>query len=302
MSTILELPLSVLELVIEVDLCSLVCFCDFLDSFQDLLLQKRRQQRSLRPQSTQRPFRAPMRSSRGSSSRRLGSLTALRSNLGYKVQNAAYHSTLPSTNGSKTITKVVPDTITSWIITGFSMNSKEGLGLTKQPSKLTVFMPFFVALNLPYSVKRGESVAIEVIVFNYGESDLTDVFVTLHSNSDFRFINDADKTQKITAKANRGTSLRFNIRPAKVGYIELKIDAISSLAGDKIKRFLLVEAEGVTEYVNEAVFVDLRSVSEVRSSFYVQIPPSAIEDSVRIEVSVIGDLLGPTIENLGKLM
>lgn len=47
------------------------------------------------------------------------------------------------------------------------MNDVYGLGLTKSPSTLNVFQPFFISLNLPYSIKRGEAVAIQIVVFNY---------------------------------------------------------------------------------------------------------------------------------------
>lgn len=61
----------------------------------------------------------------------------------------------------------VPDTITSWITSAFAMNEAEGLGVAPTTAKLEVFRPFFIRLNLPYSVKRGENLALQVLVFNY---------------------------------------------------------------------------------------------------------------------------------------
>lgn len=37
--------------------------------------------------------------------------------------------------------------------------------------QLKVFRPFFIRLNLPYAVKRGEKFALQVLVFNYLESE-----------------------------------------------------------------------------------------------------------------------------------
>ena len=34
-----------------------------------------------------------------------------------------------------------------------------------------MFRPFFIRLDLPYSVKRGEKLALQVLVFNYMESE-----------------------------------------------------------------------------------------------------------------------------------
>lgn len=40
--------------------------------------------------------------------------------------------------------------------------------------QLQAFQPFFISLNLPYSVIRGEEFALEVIIFNY-LTDATEV-------------------------------------------------------------------------------------------------------------------------------
>jgi CD109 antigen len=92
------------------------------------------------------------------------------------------------------------------------------------------------------------------------------------------------------------------IRPLKVGHITIKVTATSAIAGDGVERPLLVVPEGITQYVNKAVFIDLRSDSEFKTNVTVKIPNNAIPDSARVEASVIGDVLGPSLENLDKLM
>ena len=60
----------------------------------------------------------------------------------------------------------VPHTITEWIGSGFCVGSRSGVGVADK-FKVTVFQPFFVSFTLPYSLVRGERVAIPVSVFNY---------------------------------------------------------------------------------------------------------------------------------------
>ncbi|KAL7015211.1 hypothetical protein ACKWTF_016343 [Chironomus riparius] len=215
------------------------------------------------------------------------------------------------------LTKKVPDTITSWIITGFSLNPNLGLGLTKEPTKLNVFQPFFVSTNLPYSIKRGEVVSIPFSVFNYLGTDQNVIVKFFNSDRDFEFVevNEAEnsvsrqkralekeRTKEILVKSNEGTSISFMIRPLKVGHITIKVTAESQLAGDGVERQLKVEPEGVTQYFNEAVFVDLRNQKNFRKNIQITVPSEAVEDSTRMEASVIGDILGPTIENLDNLI
>lgn len=221
-----------------------------------------------------------------------------------------------SADGKLVIHKKVPDTITSWILTGFSINPERGLALTKNPCKLQIRQPFFVSLNLPYSIKRGEVVDIPCIVFNYLEQQL-DVEVTLENlHNEFEFVDMAfDSTinpesckeptrkKKMLVFSNDGAQASFAIRPTKIGIISLKVTATSPVAGDTIIRTIIVESEGVAEYVNKTVFVDLREKNELEPiTINIDVPEKALPDSTRIELQLVGDLLGGTIKNLEKLI
>ena len=198
-----------------------------------------------------------------------------------------------------TLHKKVPDTITSWIITGFSIDPLTGLGLTKQPSKLTVFQPFFVTTNLPYSIKRGEVVSIPVLVFNYMEDDQEAEVTLFNSEGEFEFteINEADnqvrrrrsldtqRTKKVLVKSQSGITVSFMIRPLNVGHITIKVTGTTSMAGDGLERQLIVEPEGVTQYENKAVLIDLRNNREFQTKLNITIPANAVPDSAKIEVS-----------------
>ncbi|XP_038106496.1 CD109 antigen isoform X7 [Culex quinquefasciatus] len=216
-------------------------------------------------------------------------------------------------SGQKTITKKVPDTITSWIITGFSVNPVYGLGLTQQPRKLNVFLPFFVSTNLPYSVKRGEIVSIPVVIFNYMESGQTAEVTFDNSEYEFEFADveneihenskaETSRKKTVEVPSNSGRTVSFMIRPTKLGHITIKVTATTALAGDGVERQLLVEPEGLPQFVNKAAFVDMRSAPEVMKNFTVEVPKNAVPDSTRVEVSVIGDVLGSTVQNLDSLI
>lgn len=217
-------------------------------------------------------------------------------------------------DGRLTVKKKAPDTITSWVLTAFSLDSIHGLGLSQSPSKLRVFRPFFVSLDLPYNVVRGEVVAIPVVVFNYLDRDLT-VDVTLDNSNGHLEIpdmsNDVDApkrtqerslTRRVTARANSGASTAFVVTVKRLGLVDIKVTATSPLAGDSVLRQLLVKAEGETQYYNEAVFVDLRNKNKFETNVTLKIPKNFVKGSERVEVSVVGDLLGPSIPNLASLL
>jgi CD109 antigen len=211
-----------------------------------------------------------------------------------------------SEKGFRNVSKKVPDTITSWIISGFSLSSFYGLGISDPTTKLTVFQPFFVTLNLPYSIKRGEILNVQVLVFNYIDSEQHAEVTFFNDENEFEFLDSFSKSPRVIRKnlipPQNGVSFTFMIRPLKVGHITIKVVAMSAVAGDGVEQKLLVEPEGVTQYINKAVFIDLRNSPEFKTDFTITIPPNAVPDSTKIEASAIGDILGPSIENLDKLM
>jgi CD109 antigen len=71
-----------------------------------------------------------------------------------------------SSDGQITLIKSVPDTITSWFVSAFQVDPRSGLRLGTSPGKLTVFRPFFLVLDLPYSVIKGEVLMLQVLVHN----------------------------------------------------------------------------------------------------------------------------------------
>ncbi|KAH8378509.1 hypothetical protein KR093_011747, partial [Drosophila rubida] len=212
-----------------------------------------------------------------------------------------------------TLVKKIPDTITSWVVTGFSLSPNKGLALTENPSKIRVFQPFFVSTNLPYSIKRGEVFAVPVIIFNYLDKNLEAEIVMDNADKEFDFteatneveeksIDEVRRVKRLTVPSNSGQSVSFMIRPKKVGTITLKITATSPLAGDTIHQKLKVEPEGITKFENRAIFINLPEQGEVSQELTVDIPAEAVPDSAFIEFSVVGDLLGPTIKNLHNLV
>uniref|UniRef100_A0A6B2E4V8 CD109 antigen n=1 Tax=Phlebotomus kandelakii TaxID=1109342 RepID=A0A6B2E4V8_9DIPT len=215
--------------------------------------------------------------------------------------------------GKTRLHKQVPDTITSWVITGFAIDPITGFGMTQNPRTLKVFQPFFVSTNLPYSVKRGEVVSIPIVVFNYMENDVQAEVTLDNVNQEFDFTevtNDVNpnpklelyRKKRVTVPANGGKALSFMVTPKKVGHITIKVKATSAVAGDGVERLLLVEPEGVTQYMSKAVFLDLNKEPNAMASMPFEVPKNAVPDSTHVEVSVLGDLLGSTIENLDKLI
>lgn len=209
----------------------------------------------------------------------------------------------------------VPDTITSWVLSGFSLNEDAGFGLSDAKTSVRVFRPFFIKLNLPYSIIRGEVVNIQAVVFNYGKREVSATVTMENKNDDFEFVeasNDIDdeklnssqsESRQIRIPPQDGSSVSFLVKPRKVGQIEIRIIARSDLASDGISKRLLVRPEGQTQYFNKAILIDLPGPRSTEThNVSIQVPPNAVADSHKVAVSAIGDIMGPGLSNVDDLL
>lgn len=64
----------------------------------------------------------------------------------------------------------------------------------------------------------------------------------------------------------------------------------------------IFQAEGETLYYTKSHLIDLRNSPSFKNNITLDIPKNIIPGSLDIEISVVGDLLGPTIMNLDNLI
>uniref|UniRef100_A0A7N5JZH1 CD109 antigen n=1 Tax=Ailuropoda melanoleuca TaxID=9646 RepID=A0A7N5JZH1_AILME len=203
----------------------------------------------------------------------------------------------------------VPDSITSWVATAFVISEDLGLGLTSTPVELQAFQPFFIFLNLPYSVIRGEEFALEVTIFNYLK-DATEVKVIIEKNDKFDIlmasneINATGHQQTILVPSEDGATVLFPVKPTHLGEIPITVTAISPTASDAVTQRILVKAEGIEKSYSQSILLDLTDnklqtpVKTLSFSF----PPNTVSGSERVQITAIGDILGSSINGLASLI
>lgn len=159
--------------------------------------------------------------------------------------------------GEFTLIKTVPDSITSFSISGFSVHPVNGLAVAA-PQKLTVFQDFLVKVYLPFSVSVGEVVRVDVAVFNFIENPNkavnTDVKL-FNTNNEFAFVDakivrkeckispsdDRHRTRSILVPSENGASTFFLIRALAPGQIKIRVKVSTSSREDEVEQMMLVE-------------------------------------------------------------
>jgi uncharacterized membrane protein len=69
-----------------------------------------------------------------------------------------------------------------------------------------------------------------------------------------------------------------------------------------IVKHLNVRAEGVSEKKYETVIMDLKHQSSGATSLNITVPSDAVPDSTKIEITISGDVVGPMLLQLNKLL
>lgn len=220
-------------------------------------------------------------------------------------------------NGEQSLTRKVPDSITTFVVSGFSIEADLGLAIA-EPASIKVFQNFFINPILPRTMRLGETLRIDVHAFNYVGGDVANIKsdVTLKKHGDdFDFyepkssptgcelkkVNANQQTKPVSISIGSGNFTFFLIKPLKIGELKLDFSAKTTVRDNKyedaVKKSIRVVGEGIKHMKNEARLIDLSSGQPKKEDIKLDIPDTVIPDSISIEASVIGDLLGPIFDN-----
>ncbi|XP_038076709.1 CD109 antigen-like [Patiria miniata] len=224
-----------------------------------------------------------------------------------------------NSDGEAQISIQLPHTITEWVGHGFCTSTRFGAGVSDL-TRLTAFQPFFVDMTLPYSVIRNEYVPVTVLVFNYVAKCLV-VELTLQPSSHFE-IDEQNRKAHICVCGGQSGPSSFYIKAVTIGTVPIEVRAVSVVDSDDwcqgqemdtsedgfsdaIRKPLLVKPEGVeTEQVFSAYFCpdDYEGGRYEEVISLQDLPDNYVSGSERGIVTVTGDMLGPTIDNLDHLL
>nr|XP_053637252.1 LOW QUALITY PROTEIN: alpha-2-macroglobulin-like [Cherax quadricarinatus] len=229
-------------------------------------------------------------------------------------------STLP-VSGVSSEQLTLPDTITEWVGKAVCVHPDKGLGVSEQ-ALITTFTPFFIDLTLPPSVKRGEIFPVKISVFNYLEEALP-VKVQLVKSAEYVILEDLESGQPENQRSSCIPPQDKVVHSVKVRALslgEVNLTVIASVdevypevcgseyvisKSDHIVKPITVHVEGFPREKTWTKYICSKDIEENVDSlekWNIETPTEIIQDSARGWVSAVGDLLGPTLENLGSLV
>ncbi|XP_037082137.1 LOW QUALITY PROTEIN: alpha-1-macroglobulin-like [Pollicipes pollicipes] len=215
--------------------------------------------------------------------------------------------------GTKVLAQNMPDTITSWVGSAICSHPQDGFGVSNK-SNIRTFKPFFTEVTLPYSVKRGEILNMPSTVFNFLNSSLS-VYLELAASNDYSPANEVSPAGIALCVPAGGSKVRhFPLTFASLGEVNITVTArlrdgncdqpnAVGPGSDTIIRPLVVKPEGFPQEETTSRFVCLDRGAEPHVERIPMVAPEGlVPDSERAYFSIVGDLLGPFRQNLGRLL
>jgi hypothetical protein len=209
-------------------------------------------------------------------------------------------------SGLLVVKKKVPEAFTSYSISGFSMNTEDGVGFA-EPKVVKVTKEFYIELDTPKVMFVGEVLKVKVLVYSVTKSRTT---LELLSGSDFElmdgsrclFTHNTQYTVTITKHKPDVTEANFFIRATKQGPMTIEVQGKSGYMQHVAKQTLNILDRKFERSNSKGHFFDLRN--KRFGSFYFNIRPEsrAVEGSITSEATVVGNLFRHQLENVENLL
>src|SRR5262249_58393059 len=127
-------------------------------------------------------------------------------------------SVLTDENGAAQIQVPIADSITSWRMSSLASTLTGLLGSTSAP--LRVFQDFFVDIDFPATLMRGDEVSVPIAIYNYLDVP-QEVHLTAEASPGFALVDGPEQT--VAVDANSVSSATYRVRTLKVGRYDFQV-------------------------------------------------------------------------------
>jgi 5-hydroxyisourate hydrolase-like protein (transthyretin family) len=183
------------------------------------------------------------------------------------------------------------DSITTWRIAAQAVSPRGWLGSSTAP--IRVFQDFFVDIDFPVALTRGDRVKVPIALYNYLDTKQT---VTLRIQGDDWFeLVEGGLTRKITLGPGEVTAEQLDLKATRVGRHTLTVVAEGSKQSDAVKRAATVRPDGK---LHETAFNDRLQDEATHTIAY---PDQAIEGANELLVKIHPGMMSQVVEGLDNI-
>lgn len=194
-------------------------------------------------------------------------------------------------SGRATVELDLADSITQWRISALGNSTQGQLG--SAIGAMTVFQDFFVDVNFPATLTRGDEVAFPIAVYNYLEEPQT-VSLALEPADWYTAL--AGSSLSLTLDPGEVRGVNFPVRVERVGLNALTVSALGTTKSDAVARSVRVVPDGKPFAVAESGFL------EGSVQIPVRFEDGRIAGSERLQVDVFPTYLAQAVQGLDSIL
>ena len=217
-------------------------------------------------------------------------------------------------NGQHSMDVEAPDTVTTWIGDAFCTSSEFGISVAKE-QQLVVDQDFFIDMKLPFSIKRDELLPLNVTAFSKLKEMNLPLKIKVIESDGYKL---GASEYQVCVKPQDSETQTFTVKAKELNEVNITVEAvIESFKGcdlgqdnaqgfkDAIQKPIQVRPEGFPVEKVQSEFVCRQAGDEEATIDLTElnIPlDELVEGSARAWVTVSGDVLAPSMNNLDKLV
>ncbi|MCU0690683.1 MAG: MG2 domain-containing protein, partial [Polyangiaceae bacterium] len=195
-------------------------------------------------------------------------------------------------DGTATVSIGMADSITEWRVSTLA-NSADGK-LGGGAGGVTVFQDFFVDINFPAQLTRGDEVSFPIAVYNYLDAPQT-VQVQLEPGDWYTPMGVT--TQAVSLEPGEVRGIRVPVRVDKVGLRTLTVKALGLQKSDAVARTVRVVPDG-----KQLAQADSGSLQTGSKTHMVSFPAHAVQGSPQLYLNVYPAFLSQAVAGLDSML
>jgi A-macroglobulin TED domain/Alpha-2-macroglobulin family/Carboxypeptidase regulatory-like domain/MG2 domain/A-macroglobulin receptor binding domain/Macroglobulin domain MG3 len=184
------------------------------------------------------------------------------------------------------------DNITAWSMSVIASTEAGQVGVAQK--ELRTFQPFFIEHNPPKVLTEGDQISLPVVLRNYSDKQQT-LLAELKSEAWFSMLSPPQ--QNVTVAAGGDARAVFTFKAvARANPGQQRVTARNNETGDAVEREVQVHPDG-----QEISFTTGRLLAGENQTLEVQVPSTAIPDSIDAELRVYPNLIAHVLDAMNGI-
>jgi hypothetical protein len=201
-------------------------------------------------------------------------------------------SVITDATGKATVDVSMADSITQWRVSALASSADGRLGGTE--SGIRVFKDFFVDIDFPASLTRGDTVTFPIAVYNYLDTPQT---VNLELDPGTWYTPLGNTTESVALAPGQVLGVSFPVRVDEVGLRTLTVKAVGDKVSDAVARSVRIVPDGKAFPSSASGSLASGTVSEAAA-----FPLGAVAGSQTLYLDVFPAFLSQVVQGMDSIL